>query len=405
MGAVETGRRRVTVAESGAGVLAVSSAAAGEPRAPYWYPLSVPTLGDDEVDAAVGVLRSGRTTMGDRVAEFEDRFAWHVGARHAVMVNSGSSADLLIAFALGADGGQVLVPAVTWPTHVWSWQMAGMDVRLADVDGINVTADTLWEASTPDTVGVSLAHLMGVPCDMAPIRDLCRERGWWLTEDCCEALGASSQGAPVGSAGSAAAWSFFFSHHMTTMEGGMVTCQSAALADRIRSLRSHGWARHLTHAPEGLDRRYTFVDWGFNVRPTEVAAAIGMVQVGKLARANHQRWLNQKAFARLLDGNPNVTIPEVPVSGRAAWFGLPILLNSRADRDGLAAYLEDCGVETRPILAGNLTRQPAFAKHPVSHPALPGADRVHDHGLYVGLHPTTCSGVERVASLIAGWCQ
>lgn len=349
----------------------------------FWYPLSVPTLGDEEIDAATAVLKTGRTTMGERVEEFEERFARYVGASYAVMVNSGSSADLLMAHAAAAldpRPRRVFVPAVTWPTHVWAWVMAGFNVRFVDVDGLNTTTEILENAIISRHDMASVVHLMGVPCD-ADVE--CR-----ITEDCCEALGS-----PVGWMGEMATWSFFFSHQMTTMEGGAITTNERLTASRLRSLRSHGWARH-----EGQDP-YRFIGPGFNVRPTELSAAIGLVQLDRLPFFNGRRAENRRLFRKALDGCPGIEIPDGPAD--TSWFGLPFFVDQ--GRDQLAKFLEDQGVETRPILGGNLLRQPAF-KDWSARPC-PGADRVHDHGLFVGLHPTADSGVEKVAQLIREYIE
>lgn len=336
-------------------------------------------LGDEEIQAAVNVLVSRRTTMGEGVEQFEEEFARYVGAEHAVMVNSGSSADLLMAHATIPQPRRVLIPAVTWPTHVWAWHYAGYPlpypILFVDVDGLNTTPEILMAAIEDEDDMVSLVHLMGVPCD---INDLpCR-----ITEDCCEALGAD-----VGWLGEMATWSFFFSHHMTTMEGGAITTNDADAAYRLRSLRSHGWARH------GGGDPYTFVGPGFNVRPTEIAAVIGLVQLRRLEEFNKLRSENHRAFVEILQGCPGIEIPDRPVGANP--FGLPFFADNR---NGLAAFLEKSGVETRPILGGNLARQPAFKDWECGR--LPGADRVHDHGLFVGLHPQADSGVEQVAELI-----
>lgn len=361
----------------------------------YWYPLSVPTIGDEEVEAVTTVLRSHKTTMGEQVARFEEAFAQYVGADHAIMVNSGSSADLLIAFSQHL-AGEVLVPAVTWPTHVWSWKMAGSTVKLIDVDGLNTTAEIIERNISPQTRGISLVHLLGAPCDMDAIEKVAFDHGLPLYEDCCEALGAKWNGLPVGSSGLAASWSFFFSHHMTTMEGGMVTTHSRRLADKLRSLRSHGWARHLGEDP------YKFIDWGFNLRPTEVQAAIGLVQLGKLDTMNRRRDRN---FQTILAGAQASRYIDVPAQtddlADPSWFGVPLLT---ADRDKLRTHLEGEGIETRPILAGNLARQPAFRSFAAKFgDALPGADFLHHHGLYIGLHPCRSLGAERVAEVLAAW--
>lgn len=348
----------------------------------YWYPLACRTIGDEEIEAATAALRSGNTTMGEKVEEFEEAFARRVGAHHAVMVNSGSSADLLIALSLGRRRGEVILPAVTWPTHFWSWRMAARPV-LADVGDLNVTAETIAHCLTPHTTAVSVTHLMGVPCEMDEIVRFCRANHLVLTEDCCEALGSTIDGTNVGTFGAAAAWSFFFSHHITTMEGGMVTTNHQTIATKCRTMRSHGWARHLPPRQDGLDPRYTFVDQGFNLRPTEVQAAIGLVQLKRLDAFNEARAENFHRFSRLVADNPLVILPSTPRTSSTSWFGIPMFIGE-GHRDDLAGYLEAFGIETRPILAGNLIRQPAFWAW---RGTFPGADRVHRQGLYIGLHP------------------
>lgn len=365
-----------------------------------WYPLSVPTIGDQEIDAVVSVLRSGLTTMGREVSRFEKEFARGVGAKHAVMVNSGSSADLILSFAVAqrvSPLAEVLVPAVTWPTQVWGWKMAGLRVRLVDVNPatLNTSAHLLSEQIGDATAVLSLVHLMGNPCDLEPIRALADEHDLIITEDCCEALGATYGGRPIGRAGLGATWSFFFSHQMTTMEGGMVTTDDADLADAMRGLRSHGWTRHVS------DDLYTFADWGFNVRPTEVQAAIGRVQLGRVHRFNHARRVNYRRFADAIAGT-GLSLPSVPADSYPSPFGLPIMVDKSAacSRNDLVHHLGHHGVETRPILGGNLARQPVARRGLFDHGDLPGADDVQQRGLFIGLHPDDNDDVERLAGII-----
>jgi CDP-6-deoxy-D-xylo-4-hexulose-3-dehydrase len=356
----------------------------------YWYPLSVNTFREEEIEAATAVLRSGNTTMGEKVEEFEEAFARFVDSPHAVMVNSGSSADLLAARALDLRG-EVIIPAVTWPTHVWSWVDACATVRFCDVDEVNTTTALIAKQMVPGiTKAISVPHLMGIPVELP-----------WATgelalhEDCCEALGATYKGKPVGYWSDVASWSFFFSHQMSTMEGGMVTTPHQNVYDRLRSLRSHGWTRHKS------DDKYTFDGPGYNVRPTEVAAAIGLVQLKRLPAFNAWRKANHAEFERVLRGHPNITLPAVPEFAKPSWFGVPMFIEN--DRDGLARRLEEAGVETRPILAGNLKAQPGFRGFYFG--KTPGADRVQDHGLYVGLHPVASGHANRVAKLIGELAQ
>lgn len=359
----------------------------------YWYPLSVSTFGEEEEDAAVEVLRSGNTTMGEKVEEFEEAFARYVNIPYAVMVNSGSSADLLAAYAIDVDGSAV-VPAVTWPTHVWSWVQSGHKVEFADVEGVNTTGALVEAAASTKTRIVSIPHLMGIPVDIEKLMDLVDHHRWYLHEDCCEALGATYRhGKPVGWFADVASWSFFFSHQMSTMEGGMVTTPHAGVARKLRSLRSHGWTRHFSK------EKYTFHDQGFNLRPTEVSAAIGLVQLRKLDKMNEQRTKNFYEFERRLRKHPNVVLPPVPEGVTPSWFGVPMFV--MRGRDEMAKYLESCGVETRPILAGNLAKQPGFKG--LYFGKTPGADRVSDEGLFVGLPATPANGASEVSTLIAGW--
>ena len=259
----------------------------------YWYPLSMATYGVEEILEAVDSMCSFRTTMWEKTSEFEQRFATYQGSEHGVMVNSGSSADLLLCFLLMDPawarlerGDEILIPAVTWPTQIWSALMAGMKVRLVDVDPrtLNIDLDDLEHKITDKTRALFLVHLMGNPCQMDRILALADKHSLLLLEDCCEALGAEWNGVQVGNFGLGGSFSFFFSHHMTTMEGGMVVCQDPDMADRLKVLRAHGWLRNVEGdrfelADGTIDPRYAFVDWGFNVRPTEVQAGFGLSQL------------------------------------------------------------------------------------------------------------------------------
>lgn len=382
----------------------------------YWYPLSVATYGTDEVLQALTSLCSFRTTMWEKTAQFEKAFGERFGGE-AVMVNSGSSADLLIAFSMHelsggplASGDEVLAPAVTWPTQLWSLLMAGFSVRLVDVDPatLNVDLDDLERKITPKTRAISLVHLMGNPVDMDRVTDICQRHNLLLVEDCCESLGATWEGQEVGTFGIGGAFSFFFSHHMTTMEGGMILTRDPVLAERYRLLRAHGWSRNLRNPlPEtdDLDPRYTFVSWGFNVRPTELQAGFGLVQLDRFDGFQEFRKANAALFVeRMRAHDGRLSVMKVEPGGDCSWFALPFLVSENAGftRDELAAHLEANGVETRPVVAGNLARHPAAAKFPLLKvEPLPGADRVHDYGMYLGLHPTdSTESIKRLCDLI-----
>ncbi len=372
---------------------------------PYWYPLSIATYDVEEVLAAVDSMCSFRTTMWEKTGRFEEEFARLHGVSEAIMVNSGSSADLLIAFALTNPAGrmrlqpgdEVLLPSVTWPTQIWSVMMAGLKVRLVDTDPrtLNVDLDDLEAKIGERTRAISLVHLMGNPCDMDRVTALCQKHGLVLVEDCCEALGARFDGKPVGTFGLAGSYSFFFSHHITTMEGGGIICSDPDLSDLLRLLRAHGWARNTKHmAPvvmDGLDPRYMFLNWGFNVRPTELQAGFGLEQLKRLGVFQSQRLQNATYLMRSLERyGALMRSIEVHPKAECSWFAVPLMLRESCpfDRSVLLKHLEANGVETRPIVAGNVARQPVCSIFPeLQGPPLPGADLVHERGFYIGLHP------------------
>ncbi|WDQ18271.1 DegT/DnrJ/EryC1/StrS family aminotransferase [Rhodopirellula sp. P2] len=378
----------------------------------YWYPLTVPTFGRDEIAAAMNCLVNYRTSMGELTREFETQFAQYIGCHDAVMVNSGSSADLLLAYNLVnpsnprlSAGDEVLVPAVTWPTQIWSPLMAGLKVTLVDVDPqtLNVDFDDMRRRLTSKSKCVFAVHLMGNPIDMTRMKQFCEEHDLILIEDCCESLGAKYDDQHVGNFGLGGSFSFFFSHHMTTMEGGMVTCHNEEDADALRVLRAHGWSRGLKTpaggTPSGsanaanptvVDDRYRFINWGFNLRPTELQAAFGLEQLKKLDGMNDRRRELAGRFATYADSQSWFECFETPAAGQASPFALPMLLKGDAvgSRTELLAHLERAGVETRPVVTGNFARQPAARLLGDVNPKdYPGAEWIHEQGFYLGLSP------------------
>lgn len=367
----------------------------------YFYPLTLPTYGKEEVAAAVACMCDYQTSMGELTRQFEKQFAEYTGAHDAVMVNSGSSADLLLAFNLVNPlnprlqaGDEVLVPAVTWPTQVWSPMMAGLTVKLVDVDPdtLNIDFDDLRRRITSKTKCVFAVHLMGNPCAMTELTQICDEYGLLLIEDCCESLGSSYDGKHVGNFGLGGTFSFFFSHHMTTMEGGMIICGNEEEAEALRVLRAHGWSRAASPTISGqeVDSRFRFLNWGFNVRPTELQAAFGIQQLKKLDGMNDRRNELSARFEDYIDSTPYIKRVAVPEKGESCPLALVVQLTGGAapHRDELVGVLEQAGIETRPVVTGNLARQPAAKLIGDMDPKdYPGAESIHDHGFYLGLNP------------------
>lgn len=390
----------------------------------YTYPLGYTTWGVDEVLAALDCLCSQQTTMWTKTEAFEQRFVGYLGSSHAVMVNSGSSADLVMMLAarecgLLQPGDEILIPAVTWPTQVWAAVLAGFNVRLVDVDPgtLNVSMDTLEAALTPKTKALFLVHLMGNPCEMDKIQELADRRGLLVFEDCCEALGARFDGKQVGTFGYASAFSFFASHHLSTLEGGMIVTDSPDFADACRLLRAHGWARDLKHRRTDIDvlkrygadedPRYLFLGMGFNFRPTELNAAFGLIQIEKLDALNAHRQRNARMVSerfRVTNGHTVQALLPTSYKAEPAWFALPFVLREGLPytRRDVSAYLQRFGVDTRPIVGGNLARHPGFWKHrSMVQVPLPGADIVHERAWYCGLPPDDRS-MDGVIGLLNG---
>jgi CDP-6-deoxy-D-xylo-4-hexulose-3-dehydrase len=392
--------------------------AAKQPQGKYWYPLSQVSYDVTEIAAVNDALLSTETTMGRRVQEFESGFAAVHDGGHAVMVNSGSSADLLASLLLIdpeqpplQPGDEVLAPAVTWPTQIDSLLMCGLSVRLVDADPITLQMDLddLEAKIGPRTRAISVVHLMGNPCNMTRLMDIAERHDLLVLEDCCEALGAAWKGKKVGTFGLAGAYSFFFSHHITTMEGGMVLTGSEEIGDKLRMLRAHGWTRYSTRGKTrelSVDERYTFSTWGVNVRPMEAQGAFGLVQLGRLADFQQHRIRNAEAFQDLIAPLADfISLMHVPEGATCSWFALPLVVNpqSGVKRSEVTEALEAAGVETRPVVAGNLARQPMTKLFPqLVTGDLPGAEIVHENGFYIGLHPFADNGLlERLAKTLA----
>jgi CDP-6-deoxy-D-xylo-4-hexulose-3-dehydrase len=369
-------------------------------------PLSLPSYGVEEVMEALDSLLTKQVTMGRKVREFERRFAEYIGAPHAVMVNSGSSANLLALSVLTnpmlegriRPGDEIITPAVTWATTVFPIIQVGALPVLVDVDRdtINVSPAEVERAITSRTRALMLVHLLGNPCAMGPLMELARAYNLFVIEDCCEAHGAEDRGQRVGSFGHLATFSFYFSHHITTIEGGMVLSNDTNLDELARALRVFGWVRELRNrealAQEhaGIDPRYLFVNLGYNFRPTEIQGAFGMHQIRRLEGFIAARQATARFWTeRLRPLERYFFFPAEREGTRHSWLFFPLLVRPDAPftRDELAAFLESRQVETRPIMAGNIEEQPVMRHFPYRAVGdLPTARFIMRNGMLLGLH-------------------
>ena len=341
-------------------------------------PLAIPQFGSDEVIEAVESLISTWVTMGKKVRSFESQFKDYVGQKGALMVNSGSSANLLALSALSSPnfnnrikpGDEVICPAVTWPTSVYPILNVGAKPVLVDVDlnTLNVSPETIEGAITPRTKAIMAVHLMGNPCQTDRIKQIADKREINLIEDCCEAHGAKIGNESVGSFGICSTFSFFLSHHITTIEGGMVLTNNDTILDIATAQRAHGWIREMRNADEiakefpDVDKRFLFYETGFNLRPTEIQGAFGIHQMKKLDEFVKIRRNIAKEWNRSLNEfKEYLILPEERDGTTHSYFAYPITVKENASfsRKEITEFLESKLIETRPIAGGNLTEQPS----------------------------------------------
>lgn len=368
------------------------------------YPLATSSWGEEELAAMQRVIASGMFTMGARVKEFEAAFAAFTGSRHCVMVNSGSSANLLMVAALRyrkqgglAAGDEVIVPAVSWPTTYYPLQQYGLRLKFVDVDRetLNYDLTALAGAIGPRTRAVMVVNLLGNPNDFSALRALVAGRDILLLEDNCESMGATYQGRHAGTFGVMGSYSAFFSHHISTMEGGMVVTDDEELYHLLLALRAHGWTRDLPRVnhvcgvkgDDPFEEAFRFVLPGYNVRPLELSGALGVEQLKRLPgmitarRANALRWLEVIGRHRWLRPQREL--------GESSWFGFSMLVEPGAPfgRKALIAALVAAGVECRPIVAGNFAKNEVVKHfdHEI-HGGLPNAEEIDRGGLFVGNH-------------------
>tara|TARA_Y100000590_G_scaffold382396_1_gene452311 strand:- start:6518 stop:7801 length:1284 start_codon:yes stop_codon:yes gene_type:complete len=341
-------------------------------------PLAIPPYGWEEVSEAIDSLLKMETTMSKKVLKFEKLFAKYIGVKHAIMVNSGSSANLLALSILSnsflgkekiSDNNEIITPAVTWATTVFPIINIGAKPVFVDVikGDYTIDSDKIEKAITKKTKAIFLVHLLGNPCNMNRIKKIAKKHDLFVIEDACEAHGAEFNKKKVGSFGDLATFSFFASHHITTMEGGMIVTNNSQLYEIGKALRSFGWSRVLknkTHFEKKfpkIDPRYLFVNLGYNFRPTELQGAFGIHQIKKLDKMVTIRRNNAKFWNHELSKFSNfLLLPHFDQIYKHSFLFYPITVikNKYFSKNDLVSRLENNGIETRPVMAGNFVNQP-----------------------------------------------
>jgi len=376
----------------------------------YFYPLLDNAFSREDLISGIKVLISGQLTMSKKTRDFEKEFANKLGKKYALMVNSGSSANLLVTFAACNPmrnnrfkaGDEVLIPSVCWPTSLWPLVQAGLKPVFVDVDrdSLNVNSKLLIKKITKKTKVIMLVHVLGNSTEVDKITKIAKQKKIIVIEDTCESLGSTYKNKYLGTFGDFGTYSFFYSHQITSGEGGMIVCNNRDDYELLQTMRSHGWSRDLKDQKKiekdnpGLDPRFIFVNSGFNLRPTDIVAAIGLNQFKrlkafiKIRNINYKKiingikksktWNNQFSFFKI---NPNV---------KPSFFGFPILLNKKylGKRKRYLGLLDKSGVETRAIISGNFLNQPAIKLHKLGNKKdkFTQAQEIEDLGFFIGLH-------------------
>jgi CDP-6-deoxy-D-xylo-4-hexulose-3-dehydrase len=336
------------------------------------YPLASSTWDEKEIEAINGVIAKDMYTMGEGVKQFEDDFSNFVNSKYAVMVNSGSSANLIAVAAMFYTknpklkrGDEVIVPAVSWSTTYYPLYQYGLKLKFVDVDlhTLNFDLDQLKLAVTDNTKMILAVNLLGNPNNFDAIKEIIGSRDIILMEDNCESMGAEFKGKQTGTFGLVGTFSTFFSHHMATMEGGLIVTDDEEMYHVMVCLRAHGWTRHLpkenqisNKSDNWFEESFRFLLPGYNVRPVEMSGVIGVEQLKKLPSFLEQRRKNAELFISLFADNKDFYIQKD--IDNSSWFGFSFIIKpeSNLNRLNIVIKLEENNIDCRPIVTGDFTK-------------------------------------------------
>jgi len=352
------------------------------------------------------ILQTKQLSMGERVALFEEEFAIFQGAKHALLVNSGGSANLAMLQSLKnlgrlKDGDKVGFSALTWSTNVMPILQLGMQPVPIDCDPetLNVMSSQLKQRlSKTDLRAFFITNALGFTGDLSNIRDVCSENNIIMIEDNCEALGTELSEGKAGNFGLMSSFSLFVAHHMSTIEGGIICTNDEEIEEMLRIVRANGWDRNLrahqqhkwrkSHGVDSeFEAKYTFYDLGYNIRPTEITGFLGQYQLKHLKDNIAIRERNYLTLEAVVKGNPDLQTLNRSHLSVLSSFAFPVLCKSPKLKKRYMDQFSGAGVEIRPMIAGNIQRQPFYKKYVSDLYQLPGADFIHDYGFYCGNYP------------------
>ena len=364
------------------------------------------------------IASAKQLSMGKETARFETAFAKKQERRFAVCVNSGSSANLVLLQALQnmgklKRGSRVGVSAVTWSTNIMPVIQLGMTPVVIDcaLDTLNISPATLT-ARIKDIDALFLTNVLGFADDLPKIVAMCRRSGILLIEDNCEALGSRMAGKALGNFSLAATFSFFVGHHLSTVEGGMIATDDEKLYFALLMVRAHGWDRQLPAREQAKLRRrfkvdhffarFTFYDLAFNVRPTDVQGFLGNEQLRYLPLMVRRREQNFFKLQPLISANPELFPLRTSHMDTVSNFAVPLITRTKKAYLKYKARFKKNNVEIRPIIAGDITKQPFFRKYVSKQASCPNADYIHHHGFYFANNAElTKKELRTLASLLA----
>ena len=369
-------------------------------------PLMSDNISREDVDCLIDFLKQNpvpRLTNGDKVIEFEKAWSEWLGVKHSVFVNSGTAANELSMLALKhfyPKGGEIIIPPLTWISDGNSVLFAGFDPVFVDINLNNLSfdLDKLENSITDKTRAIFVTHVLGLNAISDRLLKICEDNNILLIEDVCESHGATYNNTKLGSIGFASNFSFYFAHHMSTIEGGMISTNDDHFYQLCRSLRSHGMVREFTD--DNLIKKYTedysdlnkdfiFIGPAHNFRSTEINAVLGLCQLDRLDSNNEKRIENYKYFINNLDSKKYHT--DFEMDGQCNYAFTVVMKNSDFDlRDRIEEMLKDNGIEFRRGMSGggNQMRQPYFRDKDLELVDFPVIEHVHNFSWYIGNYPT-----------------
>jgi len=378
----------------------------------YFYPLIENPYRKSDINEALKVLKSRRLTIGPVTDKFQNSFTKKLGSKFSLMVNSGSSANLLALQCLInpyrkkrlKPGDEVLIPSLCWSTSLWPIIQSGLKPKFVDIDldSLNINLNDLKKKISKKTKAILIVHVLGNCVDMSELMRIVKKHNLILIEDTCESLGTKYKNKYLGTFGDFSSFSFYSSHQISSGEGGMICCKNNDDHEIIKSLRAHGWSRGLKNekkiaaANKHLDSRFIFYNSGFNLRSTDIAASIGLNQFKDIDQFIKKRSINRdkilKIFKKKIKMMKYLSFIDANNHVKASWFGIPILLSKKINRNKFLKKIEKLGVETRPIISGNFLKQPSIKKYKLNKKSnFKNSDIVNNHGFFIGLPTSTIS--------------